>query len=548
MIAGTPVSVLDFGAVGDGVIDDTAALKACFDYAIPLKRTVTIPDGTYKISGPIQPYATRTSGGLHINLESNVIIEVDSGSTAFSDVLYFATNDYNSASITGGILQIEGNDKAGRGISIRHNDSSGGSVNITAAVKIKNIKENSSTEARENSAMEIYGDYGKILVQDLYIESVQRTNTSAGATKGLSVSQFSGLATIENVYVKNVLTPSDSDADGIAVFGKTIGASASTNARAGVARVNNCVFIDCQGRSVKSQCSETTIYRPKVTRESYTSITNGIDFDFQLGGTSLLIEPTIEYYKLANGNSPLGASHACVTFQQNLSDKINDGKAVGGTVITEVVIPRYCTLLQQSSAESSYTEVSDLNIIPYGTLTTTALNRGIIEFSGGEVAAKSTETTVIVRNVRGPIAIYAIGYTNYTSGDVSQKLSFEVTDCHNTLNATDYRPFRQLSGNPILEVKSFRIQNNYGFISLVESGWTFNFNNLVPRNAFTVDIASVNATNAPSWGSSGYGFVEVLDEWSNGGLLHARVTVNSATSSNSVFFTQQPSSGWGTIK
>tara|TARA_R110000796_G_scaffold4218_6_gene16043 strand:+ start:4664 stop:6484 length:1821 start_codon:yes stop_codon:yes gene_type:complete len=46
MIAGASVNVLDFGAVGDGVTDDTAAIQAALDYASPLGRAIIIPDGS----------------------------------------------------------------------------------------------------------------------------------------------------------------------------------------------------------------------------------------------------------------------------------------------------------------------------------------------------------------------------------------------------------------------------------------------------------------------------------------------------------------------
>ena len=47
------VSVLDFGAVGDGTTDDTAAIQAAINSCITNQKKLFIPVGTYKISSPL---------------------------------------------------------------------------------------------------------------------------------------------------------------------------------------------------------------------------------------------------------------------------------------------------------------------------------------------------------------------------------------------------------------------------------------------------------------------------------------------------------------
>ena len=65
------VSVKDFGAVGDGIVDDTEAINRalyelyCREAVIPARKTLHFPAGQYKISGVIKvpPYATLIGEG-----------------------------------------------------------------------------------------------------------------------------------------------------------------------------------------------------------------------------------------------------------------------------------------------------------------------------------------------------------------------------------------------------------------------------------------------------------------------------------------------------
>jgi hypothetical protein len=539
------VSAKDFGAVGDGVTDDTAALKAAFDYAIPAAISVELA-GTYLVTGPIQPYASRASGSAHIVCKGNVIINVSGIATAFRDLFYLETTAANNCSITGGSLTIDCNNKAASGITFRHNAASqNGTVNISCPVEILNCYNNDAASTYENQGIAVIGDYETVVMEQPRVVGVSRI-ASGGACKGIAVSAFTGVVTINQPYVANVLTGGGTvDADGIAVFGKSLGTT--YNARGGVVNINEPVFVDCQGRSFKSQCSDTTVFRPRVFRKDVVSITNGADFDFQTGGQSLVIEPYYEY-RLNGGTSPLGSSFTCISFQQLTDDKQNVAKSIGGVLRTEVLIPRYSFTIYQSTALASYAEVSGLVIEPIGALTTRAIARAIIEFRGDTVGAKSAKTTLAVRNCRGPIGTYAIGYTAYDGSVLTSKLSFEVVDNYSTILTPAYNCFSALSGTVITAVEKFVLRDNYGFNALLGGSWTFNFNSLAAGSAFTVDIATVSATNAPAWGATGYAFIESFDQWFEG-FHHIRVTVNNAATANTVFFTQGGATPtWGTIK
>jgi hypothetical protein len=62
MIEGATVSIKDFGAVGNGVADDTAAIQAAVIFAVANDKAVLISDGEYKITSAIN-----ITGGVAIH-------------------------------------------------------------------------------------------------------------------------------------------------------------------------------------------------------------------------------------------------------------------------------------------------------------------------------------------------------------------------------------------------------------------------------------------------------------------------------------------------
>lgn len=89
MIKGAPASVLDFGAVGNGVADDTAAFNAAIawanakggsDRANILGSTIFIPEGRYKITAALDPITVSSVFFVGASQGSTVLLISATGS------------------------------------------------------------------------------------------------------------------------------------------------------------------------------------------------------------------------------------------------------------------------------------------------------------------------------------------------------------------------------------------------------------------------------------------------------------------------------------
>ncbi|MGL4752168.1 MAG: glycosyl hydrolase family 28-related protein [Aeromonadaceae bacterium] len=114
------VSVKDFGAVGDGATDDTAAIRAAINALTPAGGVLHFPKGYYLISDDLKinniPIIVRGDGMM-----SSQIIQTTSGKNGFT----FTSNTPSNAPVGGGLLlntfQIED-------ISINRGAGTGGSA------------------------------------------------------------------------------------------------------------------------------------------------------------------------------------------------------------------------------------------------------------------------------------------------------------------------------------------------------------------------------------------------------------------------------------
>lgn len=551
------ISPGEFGAQGDGVADDTAALKATFDYAMPRGLTVILK-GTYLVSDYISSFTTFASADLHIICEGNVRINVSGSATPFTGLLYCQSTAANNVSITGGSLTIDANNKTGEVIYIRHYAASqGGQVSLTCPVTVLNAKQ-AANDMSETAGITVIGDYASVVMVQPTVKNVSRINPAA-ACAGITIAGFSGDVALYSPRTENILTagtaavPSGADADGIKVFGKgNVPANARTEGRA---VIYSPILIDCQGRGFKSQCSDTTVIRPYIKHQMVVVMNNGHDFDFQKGN-GLVVEPEFEY-RLNGATSPIapGNSFTPVSFQQNITGFPMYAKCTGGVLKTECELRQFGYAFHNVGgsliAGDSYaeTEFDGLRVEHIGSFTGNVFSRCVIETAMAPIVDKTTETKLIVRNISGPFNTSALGYTGYTSGDLSAKLTIEVTDIFATLDpsgANRTRVFQALSGNFITSIKSFIFRNINGLVPLADNGFPVDFRTLKAGSQFFVEIGDITQTNNPSWGSSGYALVEcIADNFAKSpDEAFTRVIVSSGNFSETVFFTRNGGATW----
>ena len=126
------VSVKDFGAVGDGVTDDTAAVVA----ASATNKAVFFPDGTYLLSGTVQPASMKWhgSGGAIVKLPGTTQLVADGIAVDVRGLIF--ESDMTAAQYTDGVsaaaistafdtpTYLDGSDAAYAGADFTHTKAS----------------------------------------------------------------------------------------------------------------------------------------------------------------------------------------------------------------------------------------------------------------------------------------------------------------------------------------------------------------------------------------------------------------------------------------
>ena len=280
------VSVKDFGAVGDGVTDDTAAIQAAVNTGMPLNWG----NGTYRITSAVTATATDD-----VNWIGNSAAVVYDGAHVAAAVVITTSAQIN---ITLSGLNFDG----GKLCNVALKVASSGVMTSACTLTLNNVTAQRVAKAAIfGAAMAVYvlGSFDVAEFNDCYIydcEMPAGTGTpSVSGVAGINVSLDGSTkwtrrvalngTKIEKVYSSDLAYTSDQD--GIGYF---VPDDASDAGKADSLLVvdSNCSFVNCYGRSIKTQCRDTVVRDSKFLRtEGLTGGAGNTEVDSQTGSLSL---------------------------------------------------------------------------------------------------------------------------------------------------------------------------------------------------------------------------------------------------------------------
>lgn len=273
MIDGLSVNVKDFGAIGDGQTDDTAAINAAFSHVVNSgSGEIFFPSGHYLITDTVGVPSGQNQD-LHVSVigEPEVLINCNPD-TGISFAISLASNNIKTAIVRN--IKINNNNKTSIGIGII---STEGAID-TAIVDNCQVEDSFAAAGASAGARPIRiasNTAGGIAsVTNCHVKNVSREETGL-ACQAIFVQSMQNVSVNNNV-VENVthsnIQGDKRDADGIVVFGY-VGSGARDKS---VAIISGNTIKECAGRFVKTQVAgQCTIENNLMILESSIQLITG---------------------------------------------------------------------------------------------------------------------------------------------------------------------------------------------------------------------------------------------------------------------------------
>lgn len=253
MIEGAAFNVRDFGAVGDGVTNDTAAINLAFVALEAAGRgTIFFPSGTYLTSNPIG--SNNATGLTDISVMGEVGTVINCNPTTASNyILYLQWPNLRTVRVEN--IRLQGNTKCATGLRINSTVTTKIETIIVENVQVYDLHVVDDASIT-TSATGIYvanggtATEGKVaVIRNCTVHNI--TRSKASSCSGIVITDFEN-ATVEGCSIKNIQHGGAGDivdADGIKIFSE----NDSSDYRRTTSRVLGNHLEDCYGRFVKLQ-------------------------------------------------------------------------------------------------------------------------------------------------------------------------------------------------------------------------------------------------------------------------------------------------------
>jgi len=260
------VSVKDFGAVGDGATDDTAALQAALGAAEG--KSLDLLNQNYLISAPLT---------ANFALPTRVIngsITFSASSSGEFALKVRTTSDFDVEN-----LRINGNNNVAKGLHI-HPNATGCRVTVSKYVGRNFLQSDTITSVAAGLQIspEVSTDtFASASVSDSLVQDVTSTKTVSPAGRGIYI-QGALTSIVGGCLIERVGPYQDGD-------GVFITADAAV-AETCQATVSDSVFVDCAKRAIKSQVVHTFVGDVQCSRtQAFTDNNTGqCEIGVQYGG------------------------------------------------------------------------------------------------------------------------------------------------------------------------------------------------------------------------------------------------------------------------
>lgn len=393
------VSVKDFGAVGDGVADDAAAIQTAIVAA--LGKTLYFPPGTYRIlSSPsnnasgIQLGTTLTDNSRWVGDSATLVCDASSHR---SHMVYMNCGAGFAFDIDGILFNA-----ATKALNCFRIDSSNAASAVTATgCEFRNTLSLDATGVGgfvATSGFRCVGAFAGVTVTRCVVDNIDRiagagipgTAGSSGIAIGPTSTNYPRFVSVSACRISNITcqdtgtAATNVDCDGISISGQPLATGTDyTPARSSV--FGNS-FVNCKGRDIKMQMDEATIYG-NTSYRNILPINGGfasINCQLTSGtvtGNMFHIDPvpgTPNLSPFVQDGTTTSASQVVVFYEATAQDRSRCVTVSDNTVFNNVpeVIGVLNSVIQTSDGHSAATQPM------YATITGNKLSGGACDYFG----------------------------------------------------------------------------------------------------------------------------------------------------------------------